>query len=404
MTREAKAAAERLPGRISLGVLARTFTAELLDEVIEAAGAREKRRRLLPARLTLQFCLACWLFMACGYGLVLSKLADAHAGRGWGDWKIAGTGSITRARARLGVAPLKLLFSRVAGPLGTPDTPGTFFRGLRVVTIDGFTLDVPDTKENAAFFGRGGNGSDTANPYPQLRALALAEAGTRSLLGVAHGPHSSAEQTLAETLLVHLRAGLLVLCDRGFGSWKLWSAAAATGADLLWRLSASFTLPVIEVLPDGTYISELRPPRKKDGAPVRVRVIEYTVTTTDAEGGKQTSECFTLTTTLLDVHAYPATELAALYHDRWQAETGIADMKTALRGGPAVVLRSQSPEMVEQEFWAFCCVYQAIRDLIAYAAPPGLDPGRISFKRALHAARDSTTRAALSPHRHTNAP
>ena len=114
--------------------------------------------------------------------------------------------------------------------------------------------------------------------------------------------------------------------------------------------------------------------------------------------GKQTSECFTLATTLFDVHAYPATELAALYHDRWQAETGIADMKTAIRGGPAVVLRSKSPTMVEQEFWAMLCVYQAIRDLIAYAAPPGFDPGRISFKRALHAARDSTTRAALSPH------
>jgi hypothetical protein len=400
VTREAKALQERLPDRISIGVLARSFPARLLDEVVEAAGVREVRYRRLPARLMVVFTLACWLFMRSGYGLVLSKLADAHAleGRGWGDWQAPWTGSITKAKAKLGAAPFKLLFARSAGPVGTVDTPGVFFAGLRVATVDGFTLDVPDTAENAAFFGRGGNGSDSANPYPQLRALALAEAGTRVLLGAAYGPSGTGEQTLAGDLLPAMGPGMLVLADRNFASWTLWRAATATGADLCWRMSASFTLPVLEVLPDGTYLSELRPPRKKDGPPIRVRVIEYSVLTTD-ENGQQTSELFALATTLLDPHRFPAIELAVLYHDRWQAETGIADLKTAIRGGPEVVLRSKTPAMVEQEFWAMLCVYQAIRDLISYAAPTGLDPGRVSFKRAFEAARDSLTRGALSPPR-----
>lgn len=397
MTREARAAGERLPDRISIGVLARTFTPRLLDEVIDATDVREVRYRRLPARLMLLFTLACWLFMRSGHGLVLSKLADAYAveGPGWGDWQAPTTGSISKAKAKLGAAPFKLLFARLAGPAGTADTPGVFHAGLRVVTVDGFTLDLPDTTDNEEFFGRGSNGSATPNPYPQLRALALAEAGTRALLGAAYGPSSSGEQTLAMDLLPALGPGMLVLADRNFASWALWRAVAATGAQLCWRMSASFTLPVLQVLPDGTYISELKPPRKKDGPPIRVRVIEYSVRTTD-EHGQEVSELFALATTLLDADAYPAVDLAVLYHDRWQAETGIADLKTSIRGGPEVVLRSKTPAMVEQEFWAFLCVYQAIRDMIHYAAPAGLDPGRISFTRALEAARDSATRA-LSP-------
>jgi len=400
VTSEARAASERLPDRISIGVLARTFPAGLLDEVINVAEVRELRSRRLPARLMMVFTLACWLFMRSGYGLVLAKLTDAHAlePRGWGSWQAPSTGSITKAKARLGPAPFKLLFDRVAGPIGTADTPGVFYAGLRVVTVDGFTLDVPDTPENAEFFGRGANGSTTPNPYPQLRALALAEAGTRALLGAVHGPSTTGEQTLALELLDALGPGMVVLADRNFASWKLWRAAAATGADLCWRLSASFTLPVHTVLPDGTYLSQLRPPRKRDGEPIEVRVIEYSVLTVD-DAGEEISEVFALATTLGDHQRHPATELAALYHDRWQAETGIADLKTTVRGGPETVLRSKSPTMVTQEFWAMLCVYQAIRDMISYAAPAGLDPGRVSFKRTLDAARDSATRAALSPHR-----
>lgn len=225
-----------------------------------------------------------------------------------------------------------------------------FWRGLRVCAVDGFTLDVPDTPANA--------------------------------------------ETLATKLLGALGPNMLMLADRNFASYALWKAAAATGVGLCWRMSASFTLPVRQALSDGAYISELRPPRKKDGPPIQVRVIEYSVITTD-EQGQEVSELFALATTLLDSQRFPAIELAGRCHDRWQAETGIADRKTTIRGGPEVVLRSKTPAMVAREFWALLCVYQAVRDFISHAAT-GLDPGRISFKHALEAARDSTT-WALSP-------
>jgi hypothetical protein len=399
VTREVKAALERLPDRISIGVLARTFTPELLDEVIDEADVREVRFRLLPARLMMVFTLACWLFMRSGYGLVMSKLADAHAvsGPGWGNWEVPTTGPISRAKARLGAEPLKLLFDRVSGPSGTPATPGVFYRDLRVVSVDGFTLDLPDTPENEEFFGRGTNGSATPNPYPQLRALALAESGTRSLLGAAYGPYRTGEQTLMGDLLAALGPDMLMLADRNFASWQLWRQVRATGAALCWRISASFSLPVETVLSDGTYLSHLRPPRKKDGPPLVVRVIEYSVIT-ENDDGEQVSELFCLATTLLDPQVAPATDLAGLYHNRWQAQTGIGDLKTTQRGGPEVLLRSKTPTMVAQEFWAMVCVYQAVRDLVGHAATPSLDPSQISFKRAIEAARDSTTRAALAPH------
>ena len=216
-TREARAAQERLPDRISIGVLARTFPMSVLDEAIEAAGVRELRYRRLPARLMIVFTLACWLFMRSGYGLVLSKLADAQAlvGAGWGDWQVPWTGSITKAKAKIGAEPFRLLFAPTAVPAGTVDTPALFYAGLRVVTVDGFTLDLPDTDENAEFFGRGGNGSESKNPYPQLRALALAESGTRVLLATTYGPSGVGEQTLAEDLLPALGPGMLVFWPTG---------------------------------------------------------------------------------------------------------------------------------------------------------------------------------------------
>lgn len=264
--------------------------------------------------------------------------------------------------------------------------------------MDGFTLDLRDTPENAEHFGRGGNGSVSANPYPQLRALVLAECGTRSLLAGTYGSCTTGEQTLARDLLPALGPGMLLLGDRNFLSWNLWAQLAATGADLCIRASASFKLTPTQVLADGTYLAQLAPPRKSDGDPITVRVVEYSITTT-SRNGQDVSEMFALVTTLLDPDTAPASDLAELYHQRWHAETGIADLKTVERGGPDTVLRSKSPAMVAQEFWAMLCVYQAVRDVITYAAPGGLDPGQISFTKTIDAAQDTITRAALSPHR-----
>jgi hypothetical protein len=187
-----------------------------LDEVIDATEAREVRFRLLPARLVLLFVLVCWLYMRSGYGIVLRKMADAEVvtAAGWGGWTPPTVASIGKARARLGAAPVRLLFDRIKGVQGQASTPGVFWRGLRLVVMDGFTADVPDTQENEQFFGRGSNGSGTPNPYPQLRGVVLGECGTRALVQVAYGPFRTGESTLAEGLVASLREGMLCLADR----------------------------------------------------------------------------------------------------------------------------------------------------------------------------------------------
>jgi hypothetical protein len=410
-----------LPDRVSIGALTKAFPPELVDHVVEMTGTREVRRRLLPARLMVYFVLALWLFRGrnCGYGRVLSKLVDGlyHRRRGrqlldgvldpagWVDagqgrrWRPPNISNLSRARVRLGADPLHMLFDAVAGPVGgSPEgsagdpVPGVFCCGLRVVSIDGSTSDLPDTKENAAFFSRPTN--DTRDgAFPQVRWLAAAESGTGALLGATFGPYTVGEQTLARDLLAALGPDMLVLCDRNFLSHALARDVLATGAHILWRASASFTLTPIEVLSDGTYLAVLRPRRKADGPPITVRVIEYTVHTSpaDSAGEEQTSEVFTLVTDLLDPEAYPALDLACAYPMRWGCETVIGHHKTDMGEGMPT-LRSKDPEGVAQEMWALFAVYQAIHTLIGTAVDAtGIPPNQISFPQALTAVTDTVT-------------
>ena len=381
-----------LEDRISVGVLARAFPRELVDEVIGAAGARERRRRVLPAWLTLYFTLALALFMDRGAARVMRKLAGVLA---WAERGVAvavpSEEALSNARARLGAEPLRLLFWRVAGFVAPAGAPGAWWRGLRLVSLDGTTLDAQDEQANWERFGgpstTAADGRRLRGAFPQVRLLALAECGTRALVAAVHGTFATGEKTLARDLIGRLGEGMLCLADRNFACWELWRDAAATGAQLLWRIGASFTLPVDEILPDGTYLSRLKAPRKlrKDGAAdIIVRVVEYRL---EDEHGEVT-ETFTLITTLLDPAMAPARELAELYQARWEIETALGSLKTQLKGG-GVVLRSKTPNGVIQEIWALLCAYHAVRDLTAAAAALARqDPLRICFANALDVVRD----------------
>lgn len=402
-----------MPDRVSVGALTKTFPPELVDQIIAVTDTREVRRRLLPARLVLYFVLALWLFRGrnCGYGQVMSKLVDALYHRRRGEmllaglpldpegfiegggrrWRLPNISSLSRARGKLGADPLRMLFEHVAGPVGAVEAAGVFCRGLRVISVDGSTTDLPDSAENAEFFHRPSNGTHQG-PFPQVRWVVAAESGTGALLGAGFGPYTSGEQVLARDLLPVFGPGMLVLADRNFLSHTLARDVLATGAHLLWRASASFTLAPVEVLADGTYLARLYPARKADGPPITVRVIEYTVHTGADDGtGEVTSELFCLVTDLLDIEEHAALDLACLYPARWQAETVIGHHKTDMGAGQPV-LRSKDPEGVAQEMWALFAVYQAICQLIGAGADAmGIPPGQISFPHALAAATDSIT-------------
>ncbi len=426
-----------LPDRVSIGALTKTFPPELVDQVVEVTDTREVRRRLLPARLVVYFVLALWLFRGrnCGYGRVLSKLVDGlyHRRRGrqllggvldpagWVDagqgrrWRPPNISSLSRARSRLGADPLHMLFEQVAGPVGGSadgsagdPLPGVFCCGLRVVSIDGSTSDLPDTPENAAYFSRPSNATRDG-AFPQVRWLAAAESGTGALIGACLGPYPVGEQTLARDLLPALGPDMVVLADRNFLCHTLARDVLGTGAHILWRASASFKLTPIEVLADGTYLAVLHPRLKADGPPIIVRVIEYTVHTSPADtspadtspagggdgggdgGEEESSEVFALVTDLLDTEAYPALDLACAYPMRWQCETVIGHHKTDMGEGMPV-LRSKDPEGVAQEMWALFAVYQAIHTLIGAATTAtGIPPDTISFPQALTAVTDTVT-------------
>jgi hypothetical protein len=307
-------------------------------------------------------------------------------------WAVPSTAAIAKARARLGAEPLRALFQATVRPLATDTTRGAWYRGLRLVAMDGATLDVPDTAENDAYFGRPGSGrGEGKGAFPQIRLVGVAECGTHAMFAAAIGPYNSPERTLATQVLAGLEPGMLLMADRGFTSYDLWQTAAATGAHLLWRATSVFSLPVLQELPDGSYLSHLI---GKDRKPITVRVIEYTID----DGRAPEDEHYRLITTLLDPDQAPATELAEQYAQRWEFETALDELKTHQRGAK-VVLRSKSPDGVEQEVWGFLLVHWAIRELMHTAALDGdVDPDRVSFVRTLRLARRTVTeQAAFSP-------
>jgi hypothetical protein len=386
---------ERLPDRIAIGLLTVTFPPELVDRVVAETGRVQRRSRLLPARVVVYYVLAMCLFFGQGYEEVARLLTEglAYARRWRGTWRVPTTAAITRARVRLGPEPLRALFDAACQPLATEASTGAFYRRWRLVAVDGTTFDLPDTAANAGYFGRPGSARGAGQgAFPQVRVTALGECGTHAIFAAALGPLAVHETELARRLFARLRAGMLMIADRGFAGFDLWRAAAATGADLLWRVKNSAVLPVVAQLADGSYLSRIYAARDKNrhADPITVRVVEYTL------AGSAT--VYRLITTILDPAQAPALDLAALYAQRWEFEISLAELKTR-QGEPQMVLRSRTPGGVQQEVWGFLLVHYAIRALMHQAAlDAGIDPDRASFTRALRLVRRQVTaQAALSP-------
>ena len=389
---------DRLTDRIAVGVLTSTFPPALVDEVLEATGKVERRHRLLPARVVVYFTLAMCLWADEEYVEVARLLVGGlkSMARWRGSWRVPTSGAITQARSRLGPSPLKTLFERVAEPIATTGSAGSWWRGLRLMAIDGTVFDLADTPANEAHFGRPGSGrGESKGAFPQARVVALAECGTHAIVAAEIGPLSSGETTLARGLFRLLTEEMLLLVDRGFPGYELWQSAQVTRAQLCWRTKSNAVLPVTQSLADGSYLSVLRPPRGNPGAPITVRVIEYRVS--HPSRGEDEGP-IRLITTLLDPSEAPPLELAALYGERWEEENAFDELKTHQRGAKQV-LRSKSPEMVTQEIYAHLLVYFAIRSLINRAAEHDeLDPDRVSFIASLRVVRRQVTdQAAFSP-------
>ena len=381
----------RLSDLVSVGLLTRVFPPALVDEVIAEAGRTEQRRRALPARSMAYFAVGMALYSQGSYEDVMAQLTDGLSwSTGWEQAYVPPSKSgIFQARERLGSEPVEALFRRVARPLAAPGTPGGWLAGRRLVAIDGTCLDVADTEANEAFFGRAGVNKGERAAFPQARVVALAECGTHALFDAEVGPYTTSEVALAGPLLDRLEPGMLALADRGFAGFALWRRAAATGADLLWRVKNTATglrpHPVRD-LPDGSWLAQIHPPKadRKSVEPLVVRVIDYTI-----EDGRDSDRTYRLFTTITDPEQASAEQLALAYAQRWEIENAFDELKTHQRG-PRIVLRSKSPALVLQEIWGHLCCHFAIRVLMAEtAAAGGRDPDRVSFVAALRVTRRS---------------
>jgi len=376
----------RLTDYISLGVLTARLPLGQVKAVLNDQGKASRRQRELPAHVVVYYVVALALFMQVSYREVLRCLLEGLAWlRGPGQAVPAtGKSGISQARTRLGWEVMRQLYAEVVKPLAVAATRGAWYRGWRVVSLDGSTLAVADEKANQRAFARPGN-QRGAGAYPQIRFAALVENGTHVLFGAQMGSYGTGENTLAEAVVGHLQPGMLCLADRGFFSYDLWKRASAGGADLLWRLKKDLRFPVEQVLPDGSYLSRIHPPagaRLAGGAEIPVRVIEYRL-----EGVEGAEPSYRLLTTILDPAAAPAEELAALYHERWEIEGALDELKTHLRGAQ-IVLRSKTPDLVRQEFYGLLLAHFAVRGLMHEAAlKAGEDPDRLSFVHAVRVLR-----------------
>jgi len=351
----------RLSDLVSVGILIRVFPPDLVDVVIAATGRTEQRHRSLPARLMAYFAIGMGLDSDGSYDDVMSLVTGGlWWALGWQERLTPPSKSaIFQARARLGHEPVQQLFAKVARPLGKPGVRGVWLAGRRLVAIDGSYLDVSNTPANAAFFGRRDGLREEKLVLPQARLVAVAECGTQVIFDAVVGACTSPVAIPALELIGRLQPGMLLMADDTLDSFELLRESIRTGADVLWRTGADLSLRHCQTLDDASWLAMVGPPGDEMGEPVTVRVIDHTV-----NDGRDTLDSYRLVTTILDTTAASASELAAVYLQRWEIDCALDEFKTH-EVGPGIVLRSKSPELVLQEIWGHLCCHYAIRAFMA---------------------------------------
>ena len=386
----------RITDYISLGVITKSFPPSKVRSVLSATGKASLRQRDLPAHVVVYYVIALALYMQSSYREVLRCLLE---GVQWlldpsSPLKVAGKSGISQARTRLGWEPLRRLHDEVVRPIAGPATKGAWYGRWRLVSLDGSSLDVADEASNDEAFGRPG-ASRGSSAYPQIRFVSLVENGTHVLFGSQMAGYATGETTLAKSVLGGLEKGMLCLADRQFFGFALWARAQASGADLLWRVKKNLRLACDQRLSDGSYLSCIYPSqkdRRHKTNGVTLRVIDYRL-----QGVDDAEPIYRLITTILDHETVPAQELAALYHERWEIETALDELKTHLRGAK-IVLRSKTPDLVRQEFYGLMMAHFAIRSLIHEAAlKADEDPDELSFLHAVRVVRRKLPAAIAIP-------
>jgi len=399
-----------LTDAIGIGTLTRLVPRELVDEVVASEGRKEIRKNKLPARVMVYFVMAMTLFYGDSYEEVMRKLAGGldYMGTWRKDWETPSPGGLCHARQRLGAKVMRELYERVAVPCAMRSTKGAWLAGRRLMAVDGFGMEAPDSEENAEYFGYAGKKGRSAFPF--VRMAALTECGTHAIVAAEIGRDGEGEETLTRRILSSgaVEPGMLVMADSGLYSYTNFKMVLDAGADALFRVGSKIGLPVLEWFPDSSFLSFIADSKEKARNSYRlrrglakitdlpgfyVRIVDYEIP--DRGDG---DEIITLVTNITDPNEIPAAELAVAYHQRWEAELVFDELKTHQRGA-GMILRSRKPELVEQEIWGLLLTHFGIRHLMREAADQAeLDPDRMSFIRTLRVIRRQVSgQAAFSP-------
>lgn len=382
---------------LSLAAVMEIIPQQAVNQALNATGTQSRRRRLLPASLVVYLVILLALFADVSVRENLRLLLELLRRRfDLEPFQPAVGSAISKARQRLGSQPFSQLFQAVAQPLGAAELPGCYWHGLRVLAVDGTSADVQNTPENRERYGLHSNQHGETG-YPAVKAVVLIECGTHAPLAATFGGEHDSETALFDRFRERLDQGHLLLADRYYYSFERFKDCAQRAGALVWRVSKGLKLRPCRSFADGSYLAELRPSYKltHDGRSAKderltVRVIEYEPLFADGTTGEPTR----LLTTLLDPEAAPAEALAALYPQRWSEETGFDELKTHLRGSGRV-LRSQRPDLVEQEFLGYLLAYYVVRATMVEAAKKNqVAPTELSF---VHAVRVIRRKIAIPP-------
>lgn len=363
------------PTQERLRALQRIIPRARVEAVRARAGCDRRCCPRLPGWFMVWFIIALGLCCRDGYRQLFRWLQPFRPGA------TPGRSSLCEARKRLGIGPLRGLAEQVVVLRGQPDTPGAFYRDMRTMAVDGFVLDVADTPANARAFGRPGSGR-APGAFPQVRLVALCETGRHGLWRWLLRPLRHGESRMLCYLLRFLRPDMRLLWDRNFLSYRTVSGVIERRAQLLARIRSKRVFTPIDCLADGSYLAKLyrtSTDRRRDRNGIVVRLIEYTLDDPTRPGR---GERHRLLSTLLDAPLDPATTLIRLYHERWEEELAIDEVKTHQRERP--VLRSQTPAGVVQEIYGLLLGHFVVRTVMQEAAATrGLDPQRLSFTATL---------------------
>jgi hypothetical protein len=366
-TKAALGTGARLADYLSASLLARVVPAEVVHDVLNAHGRNSQRVRSFPAVVGVYYCIALSLYPEAAYEEVFAAVSQGLAwAAGASEPVRVSKASISLARSKIGAEPLEALVQRCCVPMAEESHhPQAFYRGLRLVAMDGSNFELPDEPDNEAQFGRPGSRTGVAG-YPQAQCAVLVECVTHAVVAANLGPYRASEWEICQPLLDSLKPGMLCLADRGFNGHAHWKQASATGAHLLWRCADHRLLPRQQELSDGSYLSTIVPSgvsrAQAQEQTIVVRVIEYAL-----PGLAGAQPRYRLLTTLLDPQQAPALELAALYHLRWQVEEVFDELKTHLLKSRRV-LRSKTAELVKQEFYGWVLAHYAVRWLLHQGA------------------------------------